>query len=75
VRKSSEFDDDISMERRVLQQFRIAKYLSKPHAAILIGQQLGMHQRIERKTAASFRRSLDRSPEQAPGLPPHAPAE
>jgi hypothetical protein len=45
MRKSSEFDDYISMERCVLQQFRIAKCLVEPHAAILIGHQLGMHQR------------------------------
>src|SRR5208282_418721 len=45
MRKSSEFRDDIAVRHRKSQLLRITERLVQPQAAILIGQQLGMHER------------------------------
>jgi hypothetical protein len=49
MRKSPEFHDDVAMDCRISRSFRITERLVQSQGAILIGEQLRMHERQIKK--------------------------
>ena len=73
MREPPEFFDDIPMFPRVAQLLRIIERFVQSHAAILIGQRLGMHERQIEERPHRRNRSLDQNRAQVRHRPQRRP--